>query len=119
MKFGQTQLDVTRRRPRADDDIEREIFHGGIEYLFDGPSKPVDLINEENIALAQIREDGRQVAGFLDSRAGCHLQIGVHFAGENMAERRFAQAGRAIEQHMIQRFIAFPRCLHLNLDFVA
>ena len=79
----------------------------------------MDLVDEENVALAQIGEDGGQIAGLLDGRAGRHLEIGVHFAGQDVAERGLAQAGRAVEQHMIQRIVALPRRLHQNLDLVA
>jgi hypothetical protein len=35
----------------ADDDIDPEVLHRHVEHLFGRPSHPVDLVEEENLAL--------------------------------------------------------------------
>ena len=49
-------------RPLADDDVEREVLHRRVQHLLDASGKPVYLINEEHIALAEIRQERREIA---------------------------------------------------------
>ena len=42
-------------RSLPNDDVEFEIFHGGIEDFLDVRLKPVDLIDKENVAIIEIR----------------------------------------------------------------
>ena len=65
----QLQADVARARPLADDDVERKVLHRRVEHLFDRPAQPVHLVDEEDVALAQVGQDRGQIAGALDGRA--------------------------------------------------
>jgi len=69
----------------------------------------VHLVDEQDVARAQVGEDGRQVARPLDRRAGRHLEPYAHLVAEGMSERRFAESGRAVEQHVVQRLLAGAR----------
>ena len=53
----------------AEDDVELEVLHRRIEHLLDRPGQAVDLVDEEHVAVAQLREDRRQVARPLQRRA--------------------------------------------------
>ena len=50
---------VERQRPRsgalADDDVEPEVLERRVEDLLDRAREPVDLVDEEDVALAQGR----------------------------------------------------------------
>src|SRR5512141_2093937 len=72
----------------------------------------MDFINKQYIASTQVGEDGGKVTSTLDRRACCHFHIDAHFVSEYMREGRLAQARRAIEQDMIQGFMAFSRRRH-------
>src|SRR6202035_3248914 len=53
-ELGQIDLDGTGRRSGADDEIELKIFHRRIEDFLDGRIEPVDLVDEQNVALLEI-----------------------------------------------------------------
>ena len=60
---GQVEPDAAGRRALADEDVELEVLHGRIEDLLDRPVEPVDLVDEQDVALLEIGEQGGQVAG--------------------------------------------------------
>ena len=68
-----------------------------------GPGDPVDLVDEQHVALDQIGQDRGQVAGPLQRRAGGQPQRGAQFRGDDHRQRRLAQARRPGEQHVIRR----------------
>ena len=54
----------------------------------------------------QVGQDCRQVAGALDGRAGCRPDIGADLGGDDMSQAGLAQAGWAVEEYMVQGFLA-------------
>ena len=46
----------------AQHDVELEVLHRRVEHLFDGSGQAVDLVDEEHVALAELAEDGGEVA---------------------------------------------------------
>ncbi len=74
----------------------------------------MDLIDEEHITFAEIRQQRGQVAGLFDRRAGCDAEVYPHLIGDDARKRCFAEARRAIEQHMVERFPAPTRRLYIN-----
>ena len=54
-----------RRRPLADDEVELEILHGGIENLFHVRTEAMNFIDKQHIVGLKIGHDGRDVARFL------------------------------------------------------
>ncbi len=95
-----------RARSLADDDVQREIFHRRVEHFFHGAAQAMHFVDEEDVALAQIGEDGRQVAGALDGRARRDLEPRAHLHAQDMREGGLAEARRSIEQDVIQRLAA-------------
>ena len=59
----QIDLDRARRRLLPDDEVELEILHGRIEDFLDRRIEPVNLVDEQDIALLEIGEERREVAG--------------------------------------------------------
>ena len=87
--------------PLADDDVDAEVLHRHVEHLLGGPGHPVDLVEEEHVALVHAREDRGEVAGVLDRRAAGDPQRRGHLGGDDHRERGLAETGRAGEQHVV------------------
>ena len=68
-EFGEVDLHRTRRRPFADDEIELKILHRRIEDFLDRRIEAMDLVDEQHIALFEIGEERRKIAGLGDHRA--------------------------------------------------
>ena len=66
----------------------------------------------------EIRENRREVAFELDQRAGRGAKMRAHFIGDDGSQSRFAEARRAIQQNVIERFAAFPRGLDRDVEVV-
>jgi hypothetical protein len=61
----------------------------------------VHLVDEKNVSGAQVGENGRQVAGAFDHRAGGNPDVDVHLIGDDMGQRRLAQPWRAVKEDMV------------------
>ena len=95
-----------RRRALADDDVELVVFERGIELFFQHRLHAVNFVEKQHLALAQVGEDGGQVALNLQRRAGGLLEADVELVGDDGGQGGFAQAGRAEEQHVVQGLAA-------------
>ena len=51
----QVERERPRRGPLADDDVEPEVLERRVEDLLDRAAEPVDLVDEEDVALARAR----------------------------------------------------------------
>ena len=79
----------------------------------------MDLVDEENVAILEIGEEGGEVAGLGDNRAGRGAEADPHFAREDPGERGLAEAGRAEEQHMVERLAAGFRGIYEDAEILA
>ena len=68
----------------------------------------MNLVDEKDIMAFQVGQDCRQVADALDGRAGCRPDIGADLGGDDMSQAGLAQAGRAVEEYMVQSFFTAP-----------
>ncbi|MNC18700.1 hypothetical protein D3C75_666070 [compost metagenome] len=80
--------------------------------------QPVNLVNEQHIALLQIGQQRGQIAGPLNGRTGCCPQVHTQLIGDNIRESRFPQPWRPIQQHMVQRFTAHFGCFYINFQIL-
>ncbi len=78
----------------------------------------MDLVDEENVVLLQVREDRGQIAGLLDYRPGRRLQVRAHLVRHDDAERGLSETGRAVEQHVIERLAALESGLDEDLQIL-
>ena len=62
----QVEADRARRRALADDDVELEVLHRGVQHLLDGAREAVDLVDEQHVAVVEVGEDRGEVAGALE-----------------------------------------------------
>ena len=66
----------------------------------------MDFVQEKDLALAQVGEDGGKVALNLEGGAGGLLEADVEFVGDDGGQGGLAQAGRAEEKDVVQRLAA-------------
>ncbi len=90
----------------ADDDVELEVFERGVELLFEDGLEAVDLVEEEDLLVAEVGEDGGEVALDLQGWAGGLLEADVELVGDDGGEGGFAEAGGAEEEDVVERFAA-------------
>ena len=69
VNFGRSILHRARRRPLADDEVELEILHRRIEDFLDRRGQAMDLVDEEHVALFEVGQQRREIAGLGDHRA--------------------------------------------------
>jgi hypothetical protein len=103
VKGCRSSLIAARRRALADHDVDLVVLQRRVEDLLDDRAQAVDLVDEEHIVALQVGQDGRQVLGLLEHRAAGLAQVHAQFIGDDVAERRLAQARRAEQQHVVQR----------------
>ena len=92
----------------ADDDVDPEVLHRHVEHLLGRPRHPVDLVEEEHLALGELREDGREVAGVLNRRAAGDAQRRVHLGRDDHGEGGLAEARRTRQQHVVGSAATLP-----------
>ena len=99
------------RRALPDHDVELVILERRIKDFFQSRLQPVHFVDEQDLLVANVGQDGRQVALDLQRRPRGLLKRHAQFVGDDGRQRRLAQPGRPIEQHMIQRLSARLRRL--------
>jgi len=88
----------------ADDDVQLVVLERGVELFFEDGLQAVDLVEEEDLALAQVGEDGSEVSLDLQGGAGGLLVADFELVGDDGGEGGFAQAGRAEEEDVVEGF---------------
>ena len=101
----QVKTHAARRRTFADNNIQRKVLHRRIEDFLYRFREAVDFINKQNVILAKIRQYRCQISLTLNRRTTRHADIHVQLVGNNIRQRRFAEARRAEEQHMVERLM--------------
>src|SRR5579859_87307 len=105
-----------RAGPLADHEINAEIFHRGVENLFDGRLQTVNFVKEENFFFLERSEDGGQVAFALKERPRAGLDDDAQFVCNDLREGGFPEAGRAVEQDVIESLATAARCFNGDGD---
>ena len=106
VKGGEVDAHRTRGRALADDQVELEVLHRGIEDFLDRRLQAVDLVNEQHVARLQVGQDRGQVAGALDHRAGGGAEAHAELARDDLGQRGLAEARRAVQQDVVERLAA-------------
>ena len=118
-EFGELDLDRARRRPLADDEVELKILHRGIEHLLHRRAEAMDFVDEQHVALFEIGQQRREIAGLGDHRTRSGAEADAEFARHDLRQRGLAEAGRADEQHVVERLAALARGLDEDREIVA
>src|SRR5690606_4313737 len=99
-------------------DVDAVILHRRIEELLDDRTQAVDLVDEEDVALAQVREDADEIARLLEHRPRGRLDVHAQLARHQHGERGLAQAGRTVEERLVERLAPAERGLDGNPETV-
>jgi hypothetical protein len=79
----------------------------------------VDLVDEEHLPGLEVGEDRREIAGLLEHRTGRRSHGDAELVRDHVRERRLAEAGRAVQQHVIERLAALPRGSDRHVEVLA
>ena len=90
-------------RPLAENHVEGEILHGRVQDLLDHVAQPMDLVDEQDVALAQAGQHRGEVPGALDRGARGGPDLGTHLRCHDVGQRRLAQPWRAVQQDVVDR----------------
>ncbi len=71
----------------------------------------MDLVDEQNVARLEIGQERGEIAGFGNDRSRGGAEIDAEFARHDLRQRGLAEARRADEQHVVERFLARARRL--------
>ena len=82
------------------------VLHRRIEDLLDRGREPVDLVDEQDVAILEIGEQGGEVARFGDHRPGGGAKADAQLARDDLRQRRLAEARRPEEEDMVERVAA-------------
>ena len=66
----------------------------------------MDLVDEQDVAVLEIGEQGGEIARLGDHRPGGGAKADAKLARDDLRQRGLAEAGRAEEQHMVERVAA-------------
>ena len=91
-----------RRRPLPNDDVELVVLQRRVQLLFQDRLQPVNLIEEQHLPFAQVRQNGCQVALYLQRGSAGLLKAHAKLVRNDGGERRFAQSRRTEQQHVIE-----------------
>ena len=90
----------------AQDDVDAEILHRRIEKLLDRLGHAMDLVDEQDRSFFDVRQIGEQILGRGQGGPAGDLHADAHVVRDAGGEGRFAQARRAVQEDMAQRFAA-------------
>ncbi len=76
----------------------------------------MDLVDEEHIVVFQAGEQSGQVARLVDHRPRGDLDIHAQFIGDDVREGGLAQSRGAVQQHMVEGFLALLGRFHKHLQ---
>ena len=102
-------LDRSGAGPLPDDDVELVVLHRRIQHFLDRRRHPVDLVDEQHVVLAEARQNRREIARPLEHRPRRRAHGDAELLADDIGERRLAETGRSVEQHVIERFAALAR----------
>ena len=91
--------------PFPEDDVEVEVLHRRVEHLLDDPRQPMDLVDEQDAARFEVREDGREVAGPLHRRTAGRAERHAKLVGDDDRERRLPHPRRPVQRDVLERLV--------------
>ena len=92
------------------------VLHGRVEILFHYRAQAVDLVDEKHVVLLQRSQYAGQIARLVEHGARCHFEAHSEFVGHDGRQCSLAQAGRAVEQQMVESFAAHAGSRHEYLE---
>ena len=102
----------SRCRALSNDDVQLVILQRGVKDLLQRRLQPVNFINKQDLLVADVGQDGREIALDLQRWARSLLERRRQFVGDDGCKSSFAQSGWTIKQNMVERLAARARCLN-------
>ena len=102
----QRHVDRPGERAAVHRDVDPELLHRRVNELLDHGPQAVDLVDEEHVALLQVRQDAHQVGRPREGRAAGGLDARAHLGRHHVGHRGLAQAGRPVKEDVLERFAA-------------
>src|SRR6185503_9654568 len=96
-----------------------EILDGRIEILLNHGIHAMDLVDEEDRPLLEVRQQPGQIAPPLEHRAGRLRHGHAHLGGKDRREGGLAETRRAVEEDVVERLAASARGLHRDPKLLA
>ena len=93
---------VPRVRPLVDDELAPELLHRGIEVLLDDVAQAVNLVDEHDVALLDLREDAEKLGRVLEHGTRGRPDRDAELVGDDVGERGLPEAGRPVEEDVIE-----------------
>ena len=103
-----------RGRALTNDDVEFVVLQRGVEDLLECGLQAVHLVNKKHLLVANVSQDGGEVAFDLQRGTGGLLGRHSQFVGNDGGQGSLAQPRRTVKQDVIQRLASRPR--RLNRD---
>ena len=87
-----------------------------MEHLLDGRRHAVHLIDQQDVAIAEVCEHCSEVAGRFEHLTGGRVHGHAQLVSDDVSQGRLAEARRPVQQHMAERFPALARCRDRHLQ---
>ena len=115
-ELGEVDAHRARRRTLADDEVELIVLQRRIEDFLDRRAQAMDLVDEEDVAVFEVGEQRREIAGLGDDRTGGGAEADAQLLRHDLGKRRFAETGWTGKQHVVEGFAAIARRLDENAE---
>jgi hypothetical protein len=78
----------------------------------------MDLVDEEHVTGLQVGQNRSKIAFFFNRGSGHDMDFGSHLACDDLGKRRFPEARRACQEHMVECISALFRGLDEKGDLL-
>ena len=102
--------------PSDEADVDLVVLHRRIEELLDDRPEAMDLVDEQDVAGAQIGERADQVARLLQRRPRARADVDAELARDQLGERRLAESRRAEEERVVERLAPGERRVDVDAE---
>src|ERR1044071_860684 len=110
-KPGKVQFHCSGCRTLPDHQIELIVLHRWIKRLLNRGGKAVNFVNEQDVMLLEICQDGGQIACMGQHETGGRAERSPHLTSNDMGNGGLPQPRGAIKNRVIERFVPLLRRL--------
>ena len=95
--------DRLRLGPFGQPDVDPVVLHRRVEELLDDRAQPMDLVDEEDVARAQVGERADEIRRLLERGARRRPDVDAQLARDQLGERRLAESRWPEEERVVER----------------
>src|SRR2546422_9715937 len=85
-----------------------ELLHRRVEDLLDDAGQTVDLVDEQDGTVLEVRQDRGEIAGAFDRRPARDLYRNTELVRDHARERGLPHSRRTVERDVLERLVAGP-----------